>query len=108
MAAAQSIAAATKSRVIKRASLDEVVLDTTVQPKAIPTPPTAACSTSTANNASTQHKTPASRCARATHGYRGVEPAADIRLRVSHTRKLPKTLKKLLKRRQVVEPMSAP
>ena len=35
---AQSIAAATKGRVIKRASLDEVVLDTTVQPKAIAHP----------------------------------------------------------------------
>lgn len=38
-------------------------------------------------------------------GYRGVEPAADTRLLVSHTRRLPKKLKKLLKRRQVVEPM---
>ena len=35
---AQSIAAATRGRVIKRASLDEVVLDTTVQPKAIAHP----------------------------------------------------------------------
>ena len=35
---AQSIAAATKGCVIKRASLDEVVLDTTVQPKAIAHP----------------------------------------------------------------------
>jgi transposase, IS5 family len=38
-------------------------------------------------------------------GYRGVEPTADTRLLVSHTRRLPKKLKKLLKRRQVVEPM---
>jgi len=38
-------------------------------------------------------------------GYRGVEPAAPARLLVSHTRKLPRKLKKLLKRRQVVEPM---
>ncbi len=38
-------------------------------------------------------------------GYRGVEPTAQTRLLVSHTRRLPKTLKKLLKRRQVVEPM---
>ena len=38
-------------------------------------------------------------------GYRGVEPAAPTRLLVSHTRRLPKRLKKLLKRRQVVEPM---
>ena len=38
-------------------------------------------------------------------GYRGVEPAAPTRLLVSHTRRLPKKLKKLLKRRQVVEPM---
>jgi IS5 family transposase len=38
-------------------------------------------------------------------GYRGVEPAANTRLLVSHTRRLPKKLKKLLKRRQVVEPM---
>jgi IS5 family transposase len=41
----------------------------------------------------------------ADRGYRGVEPAANTRLLVSHTRKLPKKLKKLLKRRQVVEPM---
>ena len=38
-------------------------------------------------------------------GYRGVEPTAPTRLLVSHTRRLPKKLKKLLKRRQVVEPM---
>jgi len=38
-------------------------------------------------------------------GYRGVEPAANTRLLVSHTRRLPNRLKKLLKRRQVVEPM---
>jgi transposase, IS5 family len=38
-------------------------------------------------------------------GYRGVEPAAATRLLVSHTRRLPKRLKKLLKRRQVAEPM---
>lgn len=35
---------------------------------------------------------------------RGVEPAAPTRLLVSHTRRLPKRLKKLLKRRQVFEP----
>ena len=33
------------------------------------------------------------------------EPAANTRLLVSHTRRLPNRLKKLLKRRQVVEPM---
>lgn len=38
-------------------------------------------------------------------GYRGVEAASGTRLLVSHTRRLPKKLKKLLKRRQVVEPM---
>ena len=38
-------------------------------------------------------------------GYRGVEPVADTRLLVSHTRRLPKRLKKLLKHRQVVEAM---
>lgn len=38
-------------------------------------------------------------------GYRGVEPPAGTRLLISHTRRLPKRLKKLLKRRQVVEPM---
>ena len=38
-------------------------------------------------------------------GYRGVEAAAGTRLLVSHTRRLPKSLKKLLKRRQVVDPM---
>lgn len=41
----------------------------------------------------------------ADRGYRGVEPACWARLLISHTRKLPKRLKKLLKRRQVVEPM---
>ena len=38
-------------------------------------------------------------------GYRGVQASAGTRLLVSHTRRLPKHLKKLLKRRQVVEPM---
>jgi transposase, IS5 family len=38
-------------------------------------------------------------------GYRGVEAASGTRLLVSHTRRLPRSLKKLLKRRQVVEPM---
>jgi len=41
----------------------------------------------------------------ADRGYRGVEPASGARLLISHTRRLPKRLKKLLKRRQVVEPM---
>jgi IS5 family transposase len=34
-----------------------------------------------------------------------VEPSSGARLLISHTRRLPKRLKKLLKRRQVVEPM---
>ena len=38
-------------------------------------------------------------------GYRGVEASAGARLLLSSTRRLPKRLKKLLKRRQVVEPM---
>ena len=38
-------------------------------------------------------------------GYRGVEATSGTRLLVSHTRRLPRKLKKLLKRRQVVEPM---
>lgn len=37
--------------------------------------------------------------------YRGVEAASDTRLTVSHTRWLPRSLKKLLKRRQAIEPM---
>lgn len=41
----------------------------------------------------------------ADRGYRGVEPPSGTRLLISHTRRLPKALKKLLKRRQVVEPM---
>lgn len=41
----------------------------------------------------------------ADRGYRGVEPPSGTRLLISHTRRLPKPLKKLLKRRQVVEPM---
>ncbi|MBS0317978.1 MAG: IS5 family transposase, partial [Proteobacteria bacterium] len=41
----------------------------------------------------------------ADRGYRGVQPPEGTRLLISHTRRLPKALKKLLKRRQVVEPM---
>jgi IS5 family transposase len=41
----------------------------------------------------------------ADRGYRGVEPPAGTRLLISHTRGLPRSLRKLLKRRQVVEPM---
>ena len=40
----------------------------------------------------------------ADRGYRGVVPSASSQLLISHTRGLPKQLKKLLKRRQVVEP----
>ena len=47
----------------------------------------------------------APKIALADRGYRGVEPASGARLLISHTRRLPKRLKKLLKRRQVVEPM---
>jgi IS5 family transposase len=38
-------------------------------------------------------------------GYRGVEAAGGTRLLVSHTRRLPRALKKLLKRRQAIEPV---
>ncbi len=38
-------------------------------------------------------------------GYRGVVAASGTRLLVRHTRRLPRAMKKLLKRRQVVEPM---
>jgi IS5 family transposase len=41
----------------------------------------------------------------ADRGYRGVEAPQGTRLLISHTRRLPKRLKKLLKRRQVIEPM---
>lgn len=41
----------------------------------------------------------------ADRGYRGVEAPSGTRLLISHTRRLPRSLKKLLKRRQVVEPM---
>lgn len=41
----------------------------------------------------------------ADRGYKGVTPACGARLILSHTRKLPSRLKRLLKRRQVVEPM---
>ena len=41
----------------------------------------------------------------ADRGYRGVDAPAGTRLLISHTRRLPATLKKLLKRRQVIEPM---
>lgn len=40
----------------------------------------------------------------ADRGYRGVQPPAGVRLLLSHTRGLPKALKKLLKRRQAIEP----
>lgn len=40
----------------------------------------------------------------ADRGYRGVQPPEGIRLLLSHTRGLPKALKKLLKRRQAIEP----
>ena len=41
----------------------------------------------------------------ADRGYRGVDAPTGTRLLISHTRRLPKALKKLLKRRQVGEPM---
>ena len=41
----------------------------------------------------------------ADRGYKGVMPACGAKLLLSHTRKLPAKLKRLLKRRQVVEPM---
>ncbi len=41
----------------------------------------------------------------ADRGYRGVEPPIGTRLLISHTRRLPPALKRLLQRRQVVEPM---
>jgi transposase, IS5 family len=41
----------------------------------------------------------------ADRGYRGVTPPTGTQLLISHTRKLPAGLKRLLKRRQVVEPM---
>lgn len=44
------------------------------------------------------------RIALADRGYRGVEPPAGVRLLISHTRGLPRALKKLLKRRQAIEP----
>jgi transposase, IS5 family len=40
----------------------------------------------------------------ADRGYRGVQPLEGIRLLISHTRGLPPALKKLLKRRQAIEP----
>ena len=41
----------------------------------------------------------------ADRGYRGVQPPEGTRLLISHTRGLPKALKKLLKRRQAIEPL---
>jgi transposase, IS5 family len=40
----------------------------------------------------------------ADRGYRGVPPPEGTRLLISHTRGLPPALKKLLKRRQAIEP----
>jgi IS5 family transposase len=40
----------------------------------------------------------------ADRGYRGAEPPAGVRLLLSHTRRLPRALKKLLRRRQAIEP----
>jgi len=45
------------------------------------------------------------RIALADRGYRGADTPIGTRLLISHTRRLPVPLKKLLKRRQVVEPM---
>lgn len=44
------------------------------------------------------------RIALADRGYRGVEPPEGTKLLISHTRRLPRKLKKLLKRRQAIEP----
>lgn len=41
----------------------------------------------------------------ADRGYRRLQPPSGARLLISHTRRLPKRLKTLLKRRQVVEPV---
>jgi IS5 family transposase len=41
----------------------------------------------------------------ADRGYRGVTPPEGTQLLISHTRRLPARLKRLIKRRQVVEPM---
>lgn len=41
----------------------------------------------------------------ADRGYKGITPACGARMILSHTRRLPPQLKRLLKRRQVVEPM---
>ena len=40
----------------------------------------------------------------ADRGYRGAQPPAGVRLLLSHTRGLPRALKRLLKRRQAIEP----
>jgi hypothetical protein len=37
-------------------------------------------------------------------GYRGVQPPKGVKLLLSHTRGMPRALKKLLKRRQAIEP----
>ncbi len=44
----------------------------------------------------------------ADRGYRGVPPPDGTRLLISHTRGLPPALKKLLKRRQAIEPTIEP
>jgi len=44
----------------------------------------------------------------ADRSYRGMEPASGARLLINHTRRLPKRLRKLLNRRQVVEPIIGP
>jgi IS5 family transposase len=40
----------------------------------------------------------------ADRGYRGAEPPAGVRLLLSHTRRLPRNLNKLLRHRQATEP----
>jgi len=40
----------------------------------------------------------------ADRGYRGAEPPEGVKLLISHTRRLPRSLKKLLRRRQAIEP----
>lgn len=66
---AASIDAAHRGEVIKRASVQQVIVDTTVMPKASPIPPTAGCWTRAASTWSRRPRTTACGCARTTTGW---------------------------------------
>jgi hypothetical protein len=95
----QSIDAAGRAGVIEQRSLDTVVIDT------MRSMPGAPCDGHTLHSQLEQVEILISvrpALALADRGYRGIEPATGTRLLLSHTRRLPPKLKKLLRRRQAI------